>query len=108
MGFIDHFDLKTTAYVKRIAYVSDGMGGNTQTTSTVDIIKCAFWLTGSYEKYISDRTHNPGTYTLVCAPSTKYLASDKVIIRNSTYTINQPDNVLQNDDVMVIGLELKG
>lgn len=108
MAFIDNFDLNTTATIKRITYVSDGMGGNIQTTSTVEKITCAFWQTGSYEKFHGDRVHNPGSYTLVCNPSTKYLASDKVIIRSSTYTINQPDNVLDNNDVMIIGCELAG
>lgn len=108
MSWLDNFNLNTVAYIKRVIYVSDGMGGNTKTTSTVDTIKCAFWQTGSYEKFKSDRTHNPGSYTLVCKPSTKYLASDKVIIKNSTYTMNQPDNIMYNDDVMLIGCELEG
>lgn len=108
MAFIDNFDLNTTASIKRITYVSDGMGGQTKTTSTVETIECAFWMTGSNERYVSDRTHNPGSYTLVCSPSTKYLASDKVIVKGSTYMMSQPDNILDMDDVMVIYCELSG
>ncbi len=108
MAYLDNFDLNTTASFKHITYVSDGMGGQIKTTFIVDTIKCAFWMTGSYEKYQSDRTHNSGSYTLVCKPSTKYLASDKVVIKNSTYSISQPDNVLDQDDVMVIYCNLEG
>lgn len=108
MAYLDNFELNTDAVVKRITYVSDGMGGQTKTTSAIDTIKCAFFMTGSNERDISDRTHNPGSYTLVCTPSTKYLASDKVVIKGSTFTISQPDNILDMDDVMVVYCYLQG
>ena len=104
--FIDNFDLNTKATVKRITSVSDGMGGYTETTTTVANLKGAFWQNSAAEQLLSDKVSNVSGWSFACKPNDSILASDLIVIANDTYRVDKPNNVLAENEIMVIGLNL--
>lgn len=107
MAWMDNFDRLSTASIYRRAE-SNVYGEVTYTNTLLATIKCAVWQNSASERFVSDRIHNPSAYTLACDPSTAFQADDICVIGNDTYDMHQPDNILGYDDIMTIGLELKG
>ena len=103
--WIDNFDLNYTCSIIRPVFVSDGYGGlTTSNTTIVSNKKCAYWQESGSEIVIGDRVQHPVRAKLAIEPDTGYLSTDKVIISGSTYTLGNPDNVNNEDAIMIFEL----
>ena len=109
MSYIDNFDLNSKFKVIREVKTNDGKGYYSISCSTVaSSVDCNYWMNTANEIFISGRTHNQSGWSLACLPSTDYRKSDKIVIGSDTFTITTPDNVSHEDNLMIIGMELKG
>ena len=85
----------------------DGMGGTTVATTIIGLPKAALWSPGQSRPYISDKMAKSSSHVLVTLPSYySFNATDAQVTFNSeTYTITGYDNVMNLDEIMVIGLD---
>jgi hypothetical protein len=107
MNWMSNFDKNYTASFKRKTLTPDGMGGSTETITTVKTLKVALWQQGAGESYYSNRVHNDSTHIVACDPFDGLEADDYCVIGSDTYDIDQPDNVYGAGDIMTIGLTLR-
>lgn len=86
---------------------SDGMGGVTTTTTITGIPNSVMWSPSQSENYISDKMAKSSTHVLVTLPSYySFTTTDvKAQYNSETYRITGFDNVMNLDEIEVIGLE---
>jgi len=85
----------------------DGMGGTTVTTTLTGLPKAAIWSPSQSARYISDKMARASSHILVTIPSYySFAGTDKEMTYNSeTYAINGFDNIMQLDEIEMVGLE---
>lgn len=103
MKYTDYFDdefVKTIVVVRK-TLVSDGMGGQTVTESTVVTFTGALWQNSANEVLASDRLGDVSTHTIAATPSdvSSVLASDVAVVDGKEYKITRVDDVLNLDDI---------
>lgn len=99
--------VNSTVSIINVVETPDGMGGFSTTSVITGLPKAAIWSPGQSQRYISDKMAKSSSHILVTLPS--YYAfsnTDKSITYNSeTYKITGFDNVMELDEIMVVGLE---
>lgn len=100
----------TTVQVSRETVTPDGMGGTTTSTATTILSYAAIWQAGSGNRWMSDRLTRASTHVLATEPASYTWTQDdrEVIYDGATYKIvGRPENVMNNDELIVVPLELQ-
>lgn len=86
---------------------SDGMGGVTTTTTITGLPKAVIWSPSQSENYMSDKMAKVSSHVLVTLPSYySFATTDLEVQYNSeTYRITGSDNVMNLNEIEVVGLE---
>ena len=95
--------------IQRVTNTPDGMGGNTESTSSTTIPRAAIWEVGSNNTRISDKIARSSTHVLVYESGeyTTTALDDTVTYGGVTYRVTgKPDDVKHLGRVTVVGLEL--
>ena len=96
--------------VLRETSVNDSYGDVTASTTSTAITEAALWQISGNESYISGSLREKSTHILVCDPdsySWDVTLDRKIVHDSSTYRITgKPENVMNKDDILVVGLEL--
>ena len=97
----------TDAQVARKINTPDGMGGMTIATTLTTLRKCAIWSPSQSRSYISEKMARVSTHVLVTIPSYyAFNATDtEIIYGGATYKINGYDDVMNLNEIMMVGLE---
>ena len=104
--YLEDFDLNHECKIIRVSHGTDSYCNKTTVETTiVSNEPCAVWQSAGNEVVIGDRVHNPINYVMAIKPSTGYAATDKVIVNGSTFTVGNPHNVANEDDIMIFNLE---
>ncbi len=99
----------TTVQVGRVTETADGMGAISATTVLTTLTRAAIWQAGSGDRSLSDKIAQGSTHVLVVETSARtWTSTDSVIVfAGDTYNlVGRPDNVANQDEITVVGLEL--
>lgn len=103
----------TTVTVNRHTLAEDGMGGVTSTVTSTILSRATIYQEGSanrfigFRSYLSDKVVDQSSFVLICEPSAyTWTNEDKTVTYNGrTFDIQgTPYNVMEMDELMVIGL----
>ena len=85
----------------------DGMGGLTTTTVITGLSKAAIWSPSQSRSYISNKMAEVSSHILVTIPSYySFNTNDsQVSFDSETYTITGFDDVMNLNEIMVVGLD---
>jgi hypothetical protein len=94
--------------IVRVSMTDDGLGGQTPTSAVTTINKCAIFQNNSSKSFLSDRISAKSSDVLILLPSAYSWSKDdqQVINGSKVYNITGiPDNVMEMDEIEVVGLE---
>jgi hypothetical protein len=107
--WLDNWNLNRTCSIYRRTIVKNGKGGSSYSLTTLALNEpCQIWQASAIEQLVHDQIKNPAQFVCVLEPSTEYRATDILVSDGTTYKITKPDNVLNEGDIMVIGLAING
>lgn len=99
----------TTVQVGRATQATDGMGGVSATTALTTLPRAALWQAGSGDRVLSQQVMQSATHVLALETGAyAWGSADTTIVYGSnTYSIvGIPDDVMQQGELTVVGLEL--
>ena len=111
MSFIDYFSdlMQETITIERLTNVSDAMGGQTATASTVTTFSGGIWQNTEIETIREGRRTEVSTHTIAAPPTTGVLSilpSDIAVIGSDRYTINRVNDIIQQGEAVTIEAQL--
>ena len=106
MAYSDYFDFHTEIKGITITIANNGMGGVTRTSSTHSTVQGAFWQQSAGETFVNGKLSNQSGYFIAIKPSTKFQKDDIIKIGSQRYSVSEPDDILQRDELQVIRLEV--
>jgi len=105
---LDLLTMKDVQIIGASSYIEDGMGGQTQVTSMTTLKSAVIYQNNSNKSFFSDRVNIKSSHVLVTAPGYHtWTRDDQQIVRgNEVFNIvGEPDDVMGQGEIMVIGLE---
>ena len=99
----------TTVTVGRVTETADGKGAMSSSTVTTTLPRATIWQSGSGDSYLSDKVAQASTHILVCEASARTWTSTDTVVTydsNAYNVVGRPDDVGNQEQLVVVGLEL--
>jgi hypothetical protein len=105
---MDLLTIKTIEIVRH-THVSNGMGGYTTTTSLNPLTAACIYQNNGSKRFLNDRINTLSTHILLTDPSFYSWTQNDIGIMYNTHfykLTTPPENIMNFDDMLMIGLEL--